>query len=417
MTTSLVVELEELQRLFSGTPVPRDDYNHHFFMKPRKLVEEAQEEFSAFIDAHFENLRGGRNNKAAEALRSHLQWVFLGLADAAMRGKWLLVSLDDKAYTSDPLLKRYGFKYAPTKAIVDYLERNGFATVKRGRQYKNNPARTRLYPNPELASALVGFHLQTVTDIEPPYVVINEPEGKWKEVIAELPVDHPDRQEMTQINDFLKGRTWACKGPVQLKYKHDVFNSGRLYTDYQELPDRRVRIRINTLIDGEQLCEVDFSANHLRMAMAVLHGEDIGDTPYEDIMELAQIRDRDRVKTFVTTALSASSRTAANSSWNHDNLGAQFFGRLELAMIKRFPKLKLYDSWGIQAQSLEGSILRQVMLQGMEKDIVCLPVHDAVAIPQQHEKWAVDAMLEAWERVVSTGKAGAARARVKVDNA
>ena len=93
---------------------------------------------------------------------------------------------------------------------------------------------------------------------------------------------------------------------MQLKYKHDVFNSGRLYTDYQELPDRRVRIRINTLIDGEQLCEVDFSANHLRMAMAVLHGEDIGDTPYEDIMELAQIRDRDRVKTFVTTALSAS---------------------------------------------------------------------------------------------------------------
>ena len=142
MVTSLVVELEELQRLFSSTPVPRDDYNHHFFMKPRQLLEEAHEEFSAFLDGHFENLRGGRNNKAAEALRSHLQWVFLGLADAAMRGKWLLVSLDDRAYTSDPLLKRYGFKYAPTKAIVDYLERNGFATVKRGRQYKNNPART-----------------------------------------------------------------------------------------------------------------------------------------------------------------------------------------------------------------------------------------------------------------------------------
>ena len=131
-------------------------------------------------------------------------------------------------------------------------------------------------------------------------------------------------------------------------------------------------------------------------------------------MELAQIRDRDRVKTFVMTALSASSRTAANSSWNHDNLGAEFFGRLELAMIKRFPKLKLYNSWGIQAQSIEGSILRQVMLQGMEKDIVCLPVHDAVAVSLQHEKWAVDAMLEAWERVVSTSGARA-RARLRVD--
>ena len=57
------------------------------------------------------------------------------------------------------------------------------------------------------------------------------------------------------------------------------------------------------------------------------------------------------------------------------------------------------------------------MLQGMEKDIVCLPVHDAVAIPQQHEKWAVDAMLEAWERLVSTSGTRAARARVKVDRA
>ena len=34
-----------------------------------------------------------------------------------------------------------------------------------------------------------------------------------------------------------------------------------------------------------------------------------------------------------------------------------------------------------------------------------------------HEKWAVDAMLEAWERVVSTSGTRAARARVKVDNA
>ena len=33
-----------------------------------------------------------------------------------------------------------------------------------------------------------------------------------------------------------------------------------------------------------------------------------------------------------------------------------------------------------------------------------------------HEKWAVDAVLEAWERVVSTSQSKA-RARVKVDRA
>ena len=72
--------------------------------------------------------------------------------------------------TSDPLLNRYGFKYAATKAIVDYLERNGFATV----SVVGSTRTTRLeqcVPNPELASALVSFHLQTVTDIEPQYIV------------------------------------------------------------------------------------------------------------------------------------------------------------------------------------------------------------------------------------------------------
>lgn len=414
MTTSLVAELEELQRLLRDAPVPIDDHKYHSFLRPRKLFTEAQEEFSAFIDGHFENLVGGRNNAAAESLRRHLEWIFLGLAQAAMNGRWLLISLTKDAYAKDPMLKHFRFKHAPIKAIVDYLEHYGLAIVIRGRKYKNNPARTRVYPNPELAGVLVKFHLQSYTAIEPPYVVINEPTGDWKDIVDNLEPDHPDRLEMTEINEFLKGHTWACKGPVQLKYKHDAFNSGRLYTDYQDLPDRRVRIRINTLIDGEPLCEVDFSANHLRLAMSVLHDEDIGDTPYEDIMEIAQLRDPSLVKTFITRALGASNRTAANSSWNLDKLGAPLFEKLELAVLKRFPKLKLYDAWGIQAQNLEGAMLRHVMLQGIEEDIVCLPVHDAIAVPQQHEKWAVDAMLEAWERF-GVRNASSARARVKVD--
>ena len=45
------------------------------------------------------------------------------------------------------------------------------------------------------------------------------------------------------------------------------------------------------------------------------------------------------------------------------------------------------------------------------------PIVGSDLVQPLHEKWAVEAMLEAWERVVSTGKAGAARASVKVDKA
>ena len=66
-----------------------------------------------------------------------------------------------------------------------------------------------------------------------------------------------------------------------------------------------------------------------------------------------------------------------------------------------------------QAQNLEAQILKRVMLQGVEKDIVCLPVHDAVAVQQRHEQWAVEAMISTWSEVVGSD----VKPRVKVDRA
>jgi hypothetical protein len=69
-----------------------------------------------------------------------------------------------------------------------------------------------------------------------------------------------------------------------------------LYTPFQNLPDRLARVRINTLIDGEPIAEIDFNANHLRLQLAVLHKQDAGDTPYEDIGSASGINDRESSK-------------------------------------------------------------------------------------------------------------------------
>jgi len=61
-------------------------------------------------------------------------------------------------------------------------------------------------------------------------------------------------------------------------------------------------------------------------------------------------------------------------------------------------------------------MLRHVMLQEIEKGIVSLPEHDAIAVQQQHEHWAIDAMLEAWE-CLGVRNASSAGARVKADRA
>ena len=60
------------------------------------------------------------------------------------------------------------------------------------------------------------------------------------------------------------------------------------------------------------------------------------------------------------------------------------------------PYITIKKGWGLHAQNLEGQILKDVMLGGIKKDIVCLPVHDAIAVQQQQD-WVKKVMLETWQ--------------------
>ena len=75
-------------------------------------------------------------------------------------------------------------------------------------------------------------------------------------------------------------------------------------------------------------------------------------------------------------------------------INSQDLQRLTHATKRVFPDLDLFNGWGVYARNFEGQILKQVMLEGIKKDIVCLTVHDAVAVLQQHFKWAEETMLE-----------------------
>ena len=414
--TKVIANQDFLHSLVSDQPLPPDDDKHHFFLKPKQLSRSSTRysQFSDLLAFNVRGARGKRGPKQVASLEYHFQCILLSLSWAIYRRQWLLVALDNHAYSKDPWLKRYGFSHTYTKAVVDYLEGTELITKKVGKLYSSKPTRTRIYPTAKLQLALRNYFLEAEQPIEPPYVTINKPKGGYGEVIAELVESHPDIADMTKINEFLKGHQWACKAPVRLVYKHDPFASGRLITPFQGLPDRRIRLRINTLIDGQPICEVDFSANHLRLNLAVIAGEDAGDTPYEDIGELAGIEDRQRIKNYITIAMGADSQEGAKGACVSEGITHKQFDVIEAAALKRYPKLNLYTGFGVNAQSLEGQILKQVMLEGVGQDIVALPVHDAVAVTQDNADWAKKAMLRAWAEQANSG-GGVARSRVKVD--
>jgi len=394
--------------------IPDDDYKHHIFLSPLQLHRHSKlnTKLSLLIQKYVQETRGQRGAKQLETLKYHWQWVLLGLSRSLLTNSWLLVSLDRNTYSSDIWLQRYDIKYASVKPIVDYLEAQGLAQVLKGKKYKGQPSRTRLFPTEALSSQIWEYVLEQEQSIEGPYLTINETDDVWEETMFEVKADHahPDMDDMIAINEFLKPHRWACKAPIRLVYKHTPFQGGRLMTPFQNLPDRRARIRINTQIDGQPICEVDFNANHLRLNLALFAKEYAGETPYEDICIESGVASRDMVKKFITVAMGASSEMAARNSLARERFNGELFNRINAGVQKRYPKLQLFKGWGILAQNLEGQILKDVMLEGIKEDIVCLPVHDAVAVQQQHQDWAKEVMLDTWQEHMN-----GVRTKVKVD--
>ena len=415
-STNLSEELDSLKNVLRQRGYPIDKYKNHSYLLPLTPAEPPDPKFKKLLDELYRQTVGSRRKAFAEELKR--QWVYflLGLSGSALTHKWLTVSLTKSTYSRiNSGHKNDNLAYDAINIIVEYLKEEELALVLWGGQNKSGPNLTRVYPTPGFAALILPFYLSSSESFDSNHfqVTINEREHvdtiNLGEEVKGLPKLHPDRKDLETINSFLKKQKWACRGPILLKYKNSPLNGGGLYTRYQELPDKNHRIRINTLINEEPIYELVFNANHLRLAMAVLHKQDIGETPYEDIMWIADIKDRALVRSFVTIAIWARNRDQAHSRWKLNSNDTGTFFKIENALKKRFPELKLYNDWSRQAQDIEGAILRDIMLAGIEKDVPVLPVNNAIAIQQRHESWAVESMLESWDKHVDYG-----RTRLKV---
>ncbi len=386
--------------ILQSNVLPTDDYKHHQWLKPLKVSVGSYSfhKFNVLLQSQFLPLtKGKRNQRDEEKVKQHWRVILLNLSFVMYQRHWLLIPMHTNYYSECLYARRLGIGYRSIKYIVEWLAENGYVILLPSKKYQNQPPVARVFPAPKLIELLWSYFLDIEQPIEPPYLIINEAEGDW-DSIADLPADHPEKQELATINEFLKPHQWACKGPVQLKYKSNVFQGGRLYTPFQSLPDRRMRLRINTLINGEPICEVDFSANHLRLNLAFNGGVDAGDDPYTTVGEEAGIESRQLVKKFFTIAMGGDNEVGALHACFKEGISKENFQKLKDASLKVFPRLDLFNGWGIYAQNFEGQMLKNVMLEGVKEGIVCLPVHDAVAVPLDHIGWACDEMRYQWDK-------------------
>ena len=391
-----------------------DDYDHHEWIRPLELPtgSVAAETFEhTIVERSFpQKTKGNRNSADVEKQKRHWNIILLNLTFVMYQRNWLLVPMDSKFYSQDNYwTRRLGLSYRPMKTIVDYLKDNNFVEYREGKAYKDKPVTARISPLPTLTWLLWEYFLKIEQPIEPPYLIANTPDDGW-EAIQHLPDDHYEVQELVQINEFLNDQQWACKGPVQLKYKNNILQGGRLYTPFQGLPDRKIRLRINTRINNKPLGEVEFSANHLRLNLAYDKGVDAGATPYEDIGEAAGGLTRVKVKEFITVAMGADDAGKGASRCALAGINGQDFQRLTDATKQVFPDPDLFTGLGIHGQNFEGQILKQVMLGGRQERHSVLTCSRCRCSAQEHLKWAEETMLECWDRQMETN--GLAREKV-----
>ena len=240
--------------------------------------------------------------------------------------------------------------------------------------------------------------------------------------VAPEPSSYAANEELLRrYNHFMADHTWAKKNPSTRAFNRDMTRAGRINNKFQNLANRRVPIRKNTLIDGQEIAEPDFSCNHLRMASAVV-GEDLPDDPYQAIADhigLPKKLGRGWVKRVLTRCLGAvapnqrdgSMKRLAIATEGKEQITVETFRAIQAATESLYPWTRsqkfFFNDLGARMQKLEGDIALLMIEWALEQEIPLLPVHDSYAVRKQDEQRTREQMDVAWSVVVNLHKSRA----------
>ena len=372
----------------------------------QRLAERLTIRDSAFDDLveHYASQTMPSNSGYTDDNVSHWRIILLNLCRSTALRRWCGISGDTNSHKPGGLNHYIGLTNARrTKDILKILEHSGLVTKVKGKKYKNQPQMNLYWPSAELRRDLKPFSLfaESLWVSDSQLIRINEPDDTFKDFIFQEP--NQDYIDICAINEFIKPHQWACKAPITWPFKYTPFQSGRLITPFQNLQSRDYKIRINTLINGNPITEVDFNANHLRMFLAFNKTDVVGEQDaYEPIVYESGLS-RDKVKAFINIGLNNESFEATRDVVARSKPYTSHAESKQIAnaLNKLYPKLNLYCRFALMAMQLEGLIMRKVLLSGAEAGILALPIHNAVAVDFRNRGWAKEAMEDAWRTVMS----------------
>ena len=260
-----------------------------------------------------------------------------------------------------------------------------------GYQHKNNSSKSRAtqyFPSLRLIQIGVEFLYDEIGDFDnySPYEYLST--SRW---------DVNEDKNITILkayNEFMREHSWACKAPTVRKLGKEPLTNGRVYTPYQNIVNRRVKVRANTLLDGMPLVECDFKANHPYM-LSYLAGHEIKSDFYQSICTVTNL-DRNMIKEIITKTI------GANKKLNAQNIAINSRTKLTpeivtatldaIETVHPWFKQFMFKNQGVYLQWLEGEIAMKMFEFGVAKGIPMINVHDAYAVSVNNKNITEEAM-------------------------
>ena len=288
------------------------------------------------------------------------------------------------------------------ETIRDFLVENDYIIETRsGYRHASNPRLSRAaqyYPTAKLLEPYCELLYAPVGDFTrlSPYTFASKDfwEPNWKE----------NCDILVAYNNFMSESVWAKKAPTGRKLGKEPYTSGRVYTHYQNITQRRIPIRQQTLLNGEKVCEVDFKTNHLWL-LSSFYEESLPEDPYEEVARLVKCS-REEVKRVITPTLGASSkRQLGNIKYTLHDINDELVDEIINSTYTVMPWLErhrlLFRGVGSKLQFVEGAIAIRMFRWAVADKIPMINVHDAYAVSPSHGAITFNAMHEFRNEVVS----------------
>jgi hypothetical protein len=430
---------------------PRSTYNFIIFERVNNcnFGEQLTKAFNHTVTQLHESIGKRKSPKHDKFLRYHIEQVLLNLIKAISSVKYLGIFGNNNLYSKTSEIN----KKQPEERIISpyflnivisHLVENESINKRSGYMFKEDDpdffsfeadkGMNKYYPTPELINKLSPYLFLvssdfTLTKTKMAFVKHKQLDeaGNVIGTIKKYPRTHQlnqDRNNLEKINKFLSNQNFALKAPLKRIYSENENRGGRLYTAIQNIPNNRLPIRKSLRLNGEPLIEIDFKANHLSMCIALHESESytrLPDDPYTLLLTHSGFKGketslyREYAKAFVTRALGAKDLRGAQNAFRawqkkhefeYPHLGfktmtnGELFKSLRKGFEELFPNTPLFSDRGAHLQKLEGDILMAVILEGIEKEIPIIPLHDACLCANTNRKEVESLMKKHWAKAL-----------------